>query len=228
MTTCEWLIEQQKSGALRELHPGALGLSGLVLLVLLLVASYTDLRWRLIRNHTTYPAILIGLLLNGVLSSLEVFGSSSDECVPLMLGGIGISQSLLGGLLCFGGMSIQFLMFGTGAGDVKLMAALGVLLGWRTGLEVWLCTMLLAASFAVLLLLFRVGCRSSLALLFRNAGAAGTQLAVAMGDSGEKARAELKKRLPLAPFFAISCVVVLSFPLLNQGKTLAEWGLGLL
>ncbi len=146
MTTCEWLIEQQKSGALRELHPGALGLSGLVLLVLLLVASYTDLRWRLIRNHTTYPAILFGLLLNGVLSSLQVFGSSSDECVPLMLGGIGISQSLLGGLLCFGGMSIQFLMFGTGAGDVKLMAALGVLLGWRTGLEVWLCTMLLAAS----------------------------------------------------------------------------------
>lgn len=209
-------------------------MSGILLTVLLCGAVYTDLKFRKIRNNLTYPVIILGLILNLAVSGMEVLRKPDGEVAGptvvvddtnsvldsrgMVLGGIGISESLLGGILCFGGMCLQFLVFGTGAGDVKLMAALGVLLGWYAGLEIWLCTMILAAMFAVMLLLVRVGYRSTLSLFFQNLGTLGTPVVAAVGESGDAAKRELKKRLPLAPFFAVSCILVIAAPVMSGGE----------
>ncbi len=227
------MIPEVTSESLVFWHRGATGISGILLTALLCGAVYTDLRYRKIRNYLTYPVIVLGLMLNlalsGINSYVEPVSELSGPRVVLndtisssayhgVLGGIGISESLLGGTLCFGGMCLQFLLFGTGAGDVKLMAALGVLLGWYSGLEIWLCTMILGAMFAVMILFVRVGYRSTLSLFFQNLGTLGTPVVAAMSESSEAAKRELKKRLPLAPFFAVSCMLVIAAPVMSRGE----------
>lgn len=75
-------------------------------------AVFTDLRRRRISNRTTYPAMLVGLLANGA------FG-----------GWAGLSQSGLGLLAGLAIMLIPFTLGAMGAGDVKLMVAIGALKG---------------------------------------------------------------------------------------------------
>ena len=217
-----WSVAQAGYRLLDGLHPGAIGISGLLLAIFLTAASYTDVRWRVIKNQQTYPAILLGLFLNCAVSALNVMGFPESNWIWIALGGIGLFPSILGGLLCFGGMCLQFILFGTGAGDVKLMAALGVYLGWYTGFEVWLCTMVLAAFFAIVILIFRVGYRSLFALLFESLGKSAMPLAMAIGTTGDRARTELKKRLPLAPFFLASTIIVLAIPVIFPGETFVE------
>lgn len=100
------------------------------------IATYTDCRWRLIKNTLTLPTIALGLLLH-FLSS----------------GWSGLSFGLLGLAAGFGLMIIPFAFGQMGGGDVKLMAALGSLLGAYAILNVFLYTTLaggfLAMGFAV-------------------------------------------------------------------------------
>jgi prepilin peptidase CpaA len=83
-----------------------------ILAAMLAVALYTDLRWCRIYNKLTLPCILIGLVLN-----------------TLYLGTHGF-------LLSVGGIGLIFLLYitlapaaGIGGGDVKLMMAVGSLMG---------------------------------------------------------------------------------------------------
>lgn len=100
------------------------------------IAAYTDCRWRLIKNILTFPAIALGLLLH-------------------FLGGgwTGLTFGLLGLAAGFGLMLIPFVFGQMGGGDVKLMAALGSLLGAYAIMNVFLYTTLaggfLAMGFAV-------------------------------------------------------------------------------
>ncbi len=100
------------------------------------IATYTDCRWRLIKNILTLPAIALGLLLH-VLSN----------------GWPGLSFGLLGLFAGFGLMMIPFAFGQMGGGDVKLMAALGSLLGASAIMNVFLYTTLagglLAMGFAL-------------------------------------------------------------------------------
>ncbi|MEW5768540.1 MAG: prepilin peptidase, partial [bacterium] len=73
----------------------------------------TDLLYRKIYNHATITAILIGLGINAIY-----FGYS------------GLTNSLLGLAIGFFPFFIIFLLGGIGAGDVKLMAAIGALKGF--------------------------------------------------------------------------------------------------
>ncbi len=105
-------------------------------IALVAIAVYTDCRWRLIKNWLTLPAIILGLLLNS-----------------LATGWSGLLFSLMGlgaGLVL---MMIPFLLGQMGGGDVKLMSALGALLGAYPILNVFLYTMiaggLLALGFAL-------------------------------------------------------------------------------
>lgn len=85
-----------------------------LLLVLIFASGFWDLKERKIPNKITFSGILIGILFN------------------LITGGwTGLTQAVLG---LFAGLAIFFLPFamgGMGAGDVKLMGAIGALMGWQ-------------------------------------------------------------------------------------------------
>src|SRR5436190_9991916 len=83
-----------------------------VLIAALMWAVITDLRSRRIRNQLTYPAMAIGFAANAVTS-----------------GWGGLSSSTLGSLAALGIMLIPFVMGAMGAGDVKLLLAVGALKG---------------------------------------------------------------------------------------------------
>src|SRR5690554_6275886 len=84
-----------------------------ILLFLLLVMSvYHDYRTQKIPNKITVPAIVAGVVL-----STTYYGFS------------GLKASLIGFLVGFLIFLIPFIMGGMGAGDVKLMAAIGAVMG---------------------------------------------------------------------------------------------------
>lgn len=100
------------------------------------IATYTDCRWRLIKNSVTLPAIVLGLLLN-------CLGHGWNG---LLFGALGLAAG-------FALIMIPYLLGQMGGGDVKLMTALGSLLGAYAILNVFLYTTLagglLALVFAV-------------------------------------------------------------------------------
>lgn len=85
-----------------------------ILVILLLTAAYYDAKEKRIPNLITFPVIFMGLILNIIDSGFN---------------GIIISFSGF-----FIGIAIFFIPFAIGvlgAGDVKLMATVGALMGWR-------------------------------------------------------------------------------------------------
>jgi prepilin peptidase CpaA len=103
-----------------------------VLVAVLAICAYTDGRFSRIPNVVTFPAMLAGIVLNGI------FGG-----VP------GLVWGLIGWAV---GMSIQWVPFMLGfakAGDVKLLAAVGALKGWAFCIFGFLYG---AAAFAFLIL----------------------------------------------------------------------------
>jgi prepilin peptidase CpaA len=83
-------------------------------LVVLAVATYTDLRSRRIPNWLVFPFLAVGIVVS---------------CGPASWHGIGIIQSLEGmglGAVIYG---FFFWMGGMGMGDVKLCAAIGAWIG---------------------------------------------------------------------------------------------------
>ncbi|MBV9470740.1 MAG: prepilin peptidase, partial [Abitibacteriaceae bacterium] len=115
-----------------HLSPSAVLIINGVLIALLLTSAITDTRQGKILNVVTFPAMLAGLLLNGI------FGSTT-----------GFVWALIGWCV---GMAIQWVPFMLGfakAGDVKLLAAVGALKGWAFCLFGFLYG---AAAFGFLLL----------------------------------------------------------------------------
>ena len=76
------------------------------------ISAVFDVRSRRIPNLITGPAILLGLLLHGLGDSWH-----------------GLLSSLAAGLICFAAFLVFHLAGGMGAGDVKLMTAVGCLAG---------------------------------------------------------------------------------------------------
>jgi prepilin peptidase CpaA len=199
-----WFLVQL---SLPTLPPGCRGVSGGILTLLLTAATVTDLSSRRIRNVATYTSIIAAFSLNSVQSVSHLAGWTKIES---MLGGIGGMESLAGGILCFSGAFAFFVMFRGGAGDVKLMASLGALVGVSAGFQIWLVTMVLAAAFGVAVTAATCGYRS-LAWFAASYLAPREIRTIAQATSTVKdVHSALKMRLPLAPFFALATVLVLS------------------
>ena len=81
-------------------------------LAVLAVATATDLRSRRIPNWLVLPFLGAGIVVSTCLHGWHGLGQS--------LGGVALATVAFGALFCMGGM---------GAGDVKLMAAIGAWLG---------------------------------------------------------------------------------------------------
>ena len=86
----------------------------LALLAAISYALYTDLKTGLIYNRLTFPAILAGWYLGFVLR-----------------GGPGLADAFAGTALGFGLLYLPYALGWQGAGDVKLVMAVGALEGWR-------------------------------------------------------------------------------------------------
>lgn len=89
-----------------------------------LYASWIDYAERRVPNWLNALIAVVGLVLQGVH-----FGWHQ----PSATGGMGVAWGLLGLLVGFGVLIVPWLMHGMGAGDVKLMMAIGCWLGpWLT------------------------------------------------------------------------------------------------
>lgn len=83
------------------------------------IAAITDIRWRKIPNKLTLPMFAAGWIFQGVFFGLP-----------------GIGDAALGFLVGFGILFVVWMVGGGGGGDVKLMGALSVWLGYRMTLWV--------------------------------------------------------------------------------------------
>jgi prepilin peptidase CpaA len=109
------------------------GGSILVIVVLLvLLAMYSDFRWRKIPNCLTLPAIALGFFLN-------FLGNSWN----------GLIFAFFGLLVGIGLLILPYLLGGMGGGDVKFMGALGAMLGSYSVLNVFLYATLIGGAIAM-------------------------------------------------------------------------------
>lgn len=100
------------------------------------VAAVTDIHDRRIPNRVTYPAMVAGLALQSAGSGWR-----------------GLMVGLEGGLL-FGGVFFVFhLIRAMGAGDVKLAAALGCILGPAASWQVMFATALAGGTLAIAMMI---------------------------------------------------------------------------
>jgi len=110
----------------------------LVALLLAIVAAILDLQRHRIPNWLTYPGIALGFVLRGAL-----------------LGWKGLATALAGLLLAGGVMFVFFMVRAMGAGDVKIMAAIGSIVGPRHAGIVLLATGICGGILAIAYALYR-------------------------------------------------------------------------
>ncbi|HNP34694.1 MAG TPA: A24 family peptidase [Woeseiaceae bacterium] len=115
-----------------------MAISFIAVLIVVSIAAFLDIRTHRIPNWLTYSACALGLLLaaaaagfNGLLNSLAGFAAAF---IPLLLMFIGGS---------------------VGGGDVKLMGAVGALLGFPAGLNALISSILVGGFCAAIILLWQ-------------------------------------------------------------------------
>ncbi|MDV2580755.1 A24 family peptidase [Alkalibacillus haloalkaliphilus] len=106
------------------------------LVIILVISFITDIHKRKILNIITLPSMLFGVGYHTYINGLE-----------------GLSLSLLGLLVGFGILLIPFLVGGIGAGDVKLMAAIGALMGAQFVFYAFLLTAVIGGIISLFLML---------------------------------------------------------------------------
>jgi prepilin peptidase CpaA len=154
------------------------------------IGSVHDVRERRIPNRVTGPAVVAGLVLHAVVSGWH-----------------GLGDSALAGALAGGIFLVFFLAGGMGAGDVKLMAAVGCIAGTAHLALVMISTAMAGAVFALAVSVARGRMRETL----RNVG----ELLLHHGRRGLKPHEELNLgnartlRLPFALPIAAGCLFTL-------------------
>jgi prepilin peptidase CpaA len=122
-----------------------------ILILVLIISLVTDLRKRKIYNIVTLPAILIGFIYYSFFGGWEGFLFSGKGLII----GLGI-------------LLIPYLLGGMGAGDVKLMAAIGALMGTSFVFYSFIYTALIGGTIALVLIVKHRGFWQSVKNIFFN------------------------------------------------------------
>ena len=157
---------------------------------LVLVAAYIDISTRKIPNILTVIGALLGLTLHTWFEGLN-----------------GISTSLLGFLIGFLLLLPGYLLKMTGAGDLKLMAAVGALVGSDLILKVFVLFALTAMVMALSITLFDWAARRAanpLARMLATLKALFRSPPPPLSSFGDVK--SLRHRIPLAPAIAVGVI----------------------
>ncbi|HHZ20466.1 MAG TPA: prepilin peptidase [Firmicutes bacterium] len=109
--------------------------SDVILFIVVLTGLVTDLRWRRLPNWLTFPAMIVGIILQTVASGWRG------------------TLDAIGGVLFAAVLLLPFYHGGLGAGDLKFVAAIGALKGWRFALWSTLYGAVLGGLVSVIILL---------------------------------------------------------------------------
>ena len=127
--------------------------SQILVAVIVIVAAATDIRSRRIPNWLTLFGVCAGLSLNWYISGLP-----------------GILTSLEGMGLGFGAYFVLYCLHAMGAGDVKLMAAVGAIIGPGNWFAVFIATAIAGGVLALGLMIWKGRVRETLWNVFFIAG----------------------------------------------------------
>ena len=119
-----------------------------VLVLAVLVATFTDLRSRRIPNWLTVSTLILGVVMNALIA------------YPSPLEGVWLSAK--GFALAFAVNLVMYMLHMTGAGDVKLLAAIGAMVGSSDFVGIFLLTALLGGILAIILMLVKGRVRQTL------------------------------------------------------------------
>lgn len=192
-----------------RMDPVAVTATELTALLAVAISGYTDLRSQRIPNWTTYPAAAIGLVLNAAASLQNPFADPTDPSPQRYLAEAGFQDSILGFLACFLLMFAIYCVARGGAGDVKLAAALGALLGLRLGITVILYTYILAGIGTLCLVILKRGVLFPFRVLWASLQ---RLLWLGGGQVGTEDEELLQSAVPLGAWFAVATVLVIFGP----------------
>jgi prepilin peptidase CpaA len=164
------------------------------------IAASFDLRTGKIPN-----ALVLGCLISGLVFTL-IYRGADGLLMSLAGFGTGLLLTLPGYLLRF-----------TGAGDLKLLATLGIYGGPAVILGVFAISVIAGALFVLLKILLKVLGRiitlSSQQLMTIQALLMTGRFNLLFSEGGTI----LKQRLPMAPFYALGCTLVILAQLIYAG-----------
>ncbi len=159
------------------------------LVVLLIVATITDVRSQIVYNWNTYPGILLGFVLRWTNGGLP-----------------GLEDSVKGFAICGGLILLCFVLFNLGGGDLKLIAMMGAFLGFERGVEALLWTLVLGGILGSVVVVWQIGfvnilvrLRSQLVRMWKARG---------WVPLDEATREPLKQTLSLAPAGLLAVLIV--------------------
>jgi prepilin peptidase CpaA len=165
---------------------------GVVLLAALVAGAFDIWRFR-VPNLLTLPLLALGLIYHGMLEGLP-----------------GVGESALGVLFGGGVLIVMYAMGGLGAGDVKVMAAVGAWLGMPMTLYVFVASALAAGLYALGLVIWQGRLKDTwinLQILVYRFAAIGHHLAGE--DHVEEAMKCTDRRRRFVPFAAMVAVGVI-------------------
>ena len=119
-----------------------------ILLLAVLVATVTDLRSRRIPNWLTVSTLVLGFALNALIA----YPSPSE----------GVWLAAKGFAFAFALNMVMYLLHMTGAGDVKLLAAVGAMVGCSDFVGIFLLTALIGGVLAIVLMAVKGRVRQTL------------------------------------------------------------------
>lgn len=114
------------------------GIAALLLALVVGAAAY-DVPFRRIPNWLTAAGVLLGLAMNTFLYQ----------------GWPGLRMSLMGLAVGFGAYFILYSLHAMGAGDVKLMAAIGAMVGWQDWFGIFIVTAIIGGFASLVLMTLR-------------------------------------------------------------------------